>query len=411
MVGSTTTTTTRARRTLAVVIGCVGLLATACGGGGPDIEVDASRLSTAGATAPAVEPPSSATTGSSSDPAPATPVTAAPTTAPSEEPESPPTDGGWVNATANLANMESDCGNLTTLASEPGSDTVIAGVALRGLWALDEPGGMWRPLGTAPDSDVLTNRVAAIRFDPDREGAFWASGTYSGNGVFRTSDGGQTLEALGDLLHVDVVSIDMTDPERQTLLASVHEQRDLRLSLDGGATWRSLARNLPDELGRSNSPHVLDSSTFLVGTWLTENPGIYRSVDQGETWTQVFDGYVLELGVPYTLDDGSILWVLHRGGGVIRSTDGGQTWEPWSFTPLVVGIEDMGDGRLASATADQVMISEDDGQTWTWVGPAIPFAPASFAYVAGQRTFYVSQWDCELRVRPDAVAALSLLPD
>ena len=33
----------------------------------------------------------------------------------------------WVNVTGNLANMASECGNLTLLSAVPGSNTVIAG--------------------------------------------------------------------------------------------------------------------------------------------------------------------------------------------------------------------------------------------------------------------------------------------
>ena len=113
--------------------------------------------------------------------------------------------------------------------------------------------------------------------------------------------------------------------------------------------------------------------------------------------------------MPYTLDDRSLLWVLHDGGGVVRSTDGGRTWEQWSYAPLVSGIVAVDDGLLAATTADQVVVSADEGETWTWLGPAAPFRPASFTYSAADRTFYVSHWDCGDVVLPDAVAALSLV--
>ncbi len=53
----------------------------------------------------------------------------------------------WINVTGNLANMPSECGNLTMLSAVPGGNSIIAGVAQKGLWVnttgstLDEP---WR---------------------------------------------------------------------------------------------------------------------------------------------------------------------------------------------------------------------------------------------------------------------------
>ncbi|MCX6905689.1 MAG: hypothetical protein NTW03_19850 [Verrucomicrobia bacterium] len=39
----------------------------------------------------------------------------------------------WVNVTANLADMPSECGNLCLLSVVPGQDKIIAGIAKQGL--------------------------------------------------------------------------------------------------------------------------------------------------------------------------------------------------------------------------------------------------------------------------------------
>lgn len=402
-------------RLAAIAFAAAGvLLMASCGSEAPEIPFDADR------EPPSADAESASTTeappSSSSSPSPS--ATAQPD--PADEPDEPSsttegaepvgtilTESAWQNVTGNLTALESDCGNLTMLAAPPGSDSVIAGVALNGLWTLDDPAAEWEQLGTAPGSDPIGNRPTNLLFDPARPETYWEAGIYA-DGVFRTDDDGVTFSQLGDLAHVDGVAVDLTDPERQTMVATIHERGEASLSEDGGQTWRSITATLPPNVGGGGIPYLLDSSTILLGTWLTDEPAIYRSTDRGETWESVYAGNVLEYAYPLLLPDASLLWVLHNGAGVVRSTDGGVTWEAWSFEPLITPIHDLGDGRLGAATADQVTISQDGGMTWTGVGPMVPFRPAGFAYAAGQRTFYISQSDCGARVLPDAVAALSL---
>ncbi len=77
-----------------------------------------------------------------------------------------------------------------------------------------------------------------------------------------------------------------------------------------------------------------------AGTWLagTADGGVWRSTDQGTTWTPVFDSMPTEsIGALALAPDGSV-WVgtgeantnadSYAGTGVYRSTDDGRTWQP-----------------------------------------------------------------------------------
>src|SRR5579864_5140063 len=143
----------------------------------------------------------------------------------------------WTNVTSNLANMQSECGNLTLLSAVPHSNAVIAGVARQGLWISNDAGASWQPLGTGKGSARITNRASWISYDPVNPARFYESGAYN-DGVFATGDSGATFGQLGSVKHNDFVSVDYTDPERKTLLAGGHEQsRTVWKSNDGGKSW------------------------------------------------------------------------------------------------------------------------------------------------------------------------------
>jgi hypothetical protein len=101
---------------------------------------------------------------------------------------------------------------------------------------------------------------------------FWESGIYNAGGVYRTTDDGTTLLALGNVTHNDSISVDFTDPMRQTLLAGTHEQSGhLFRSTDGGNTWTDIGPNLPTGTGFSSQALVIDAQTHLLGTYTYSN--------------------------------------------------------------------------------------------------------------------------------------------
>ncbi len=317
----------------------------------------------------------------------------------------------WTNATGSLAGMASECGNLTLVSAKPCASTVIAGVAKGGLFATDDGGASWSPLGTGPGSAVITNRPAAIVYDPEHPEVFWEAGIYNDGGVYRTDDGGTTFVQLGEFGHDDLVSVDFTDPERKTLLAGGHEQkRRLMLSTDGGVQWNDVGPNLPEDSHFSSTPLVLDAQTFLLGAcgWGEGTCGIYRSVDTGASWTMASD--LPATGEPKWASDGTIYWPLVYGGGVARSVDGGTTWtrpaEGLAGTPV-----ELADGRILMLQGDHVAVSSDAGDSWMPIGEPLPFAAAGLAFSAQTKTLFVWHNDCGEVVLPDAIMRAGFDPD
>jgi photosystem II stability/assembly factor-like uncharacterized protein len=312
----------------------------------------------------------------------------------------------WVNATGNLANMASECGNLTLLSAVPGSDSVIAGVALKGLWA-NSSGTTWSPLGSGAGSDTITNRPSWITYDPLNSGVFWESGIYNGGGVYKTTDNGSTFHRLGTIFHNDYVSVDFTDPNRQTLLAGGHEQsQTVYRSTNGGQNWTNIGVNIPANTKFSGDPVVIDAQTYVVNLtgWGTGAPGVARTTDGGASWQ-----LVSTLGpdaVPLVTSTGAIYWPL--GSSLMKSTDSGLTWSQVGSNLRQLRPIELPDGRLASADSTGLVISADGGSTWSPIGPPLPYAPAGVIYSPSRGAFFIWHWDCGGVVLPDAIMRLDL---
>jgi hypothetical protein len=324
--------------------------------------------------------------------------------------------GTWTNATGNLAGLGSECGNLSNLSSKPDEDLLIAGVAQQGLWASKNGGGSWARLGTAAGSASITNRTSEIVYDPAHPQTFWESGIYNAGGVYKTTDDGATLLAQGSVTHNDSVSVDFTDPQRQTLLAGTHEQSGhLYLSTSGGASWTDIGPNLPAGTGFSSQALVIDAKTFLLGAYTYSNSGaglgVFRSIDAGQTWQAVFSTAVE--GHPLVMPDGSIYWsVAGNGGGMIKSVDQGQTWlQTVGPGVLVTGAPvALPDGRIAALGSQAIEISSDCGATWRDATTMLPYTPTGLAYSPYEKAFFVWHFDCTGQDNPgDPVPADAIM--
>jgi photosystem II stability/assembly factor-like uncharacterized protein len=312
----------------------------------------------------------------------------------------------WVNVTANLAGLPSECGNMCLLSAVPGQDRIIAGIAKRGLWQTTDGGATWTALGQGANSDAIINRPSQIVYDPKNANAFWESGIYNSFGIYRTSDGGQTFQHLGSATHNDYVSVDFADPQRRTLLAGGHEQsRAVWKSVDGGQTWTNVGTTLPEGTKHTTHPLLLDAATYLVNAsgWGKGTGGVFRTSNGGATWTQVS---ALEAnGAPLLASDKSIYWPIAYGRGIIRSTDQGQTWTQVCGAGVLKGSEvvELPDRRLAAVGGKGLKVSADQGATWTSVGEPTPVQPAGVIYAPARQSFFIWNWDCKDRVLTNAI--------
>ena len=96
-------------------------------------------------------------------------------------------------------------------------------------------------------------------------------------------------------------------------------------STDGGKTWTPLRSNI-SSLGTPRFPAVaIDENTF----YKADAFGISRTTDAGESWHPYIDG--MTGPAMYDLIALNHRLYMHIGGDLVRSTDGGETWESVHF--------------------------------------------------------------------------------
>lgn len=142
---------------------------------------------------------------------------------------------------------------------------------------------------------------------------------------------------------------------------------------DGGDTWRRLVRGLDHESPLSSIGVAAgDASILYAGT---KGDGIYRSDDEGTSWTNVNGDLpganVLALAVSPHSPDTVFATIVGKGGPVVhRTDDGGQTWSqlPDAGRSRVVAFAPDDDEVIFTGDGGgRVRISSDGGSAWSVV--------------------------------------------
>lgn len=211
-------------------------------------------------------------------------------------------------------------------------------------------------------------------------------------GLFRSTDGGRTW-AKAELEGDDAMSL--TQPDPNTIWVAGHDV--LAKSPDGGVTWQDVRPSgLPslDVHGFAADPR--DSNRLYAAI---AGQGLYSSTDAGRSFSlvsRVVGPDVMALAV---LDDGTLLAGDMQRQVLAASSNGGDTWKDIVQEGIVGLAFNTARPGLVLASGPGVLRSTDGGQTWNQTlsleagsGP-LAWSPSdpSVAYVVGlDRTLWRS---------------------
>ncbi len=326
-----------------------------------------------------------------------------------------------INSTAQQAAQTNPLKNLQYRLIGPyrgGRVTAVAGVTTQpnvyymgatggGVWKTNDSGVTWEPI---TDNYFKTGSVGAIGIadsDPNiiyvGMGETPVRGNVShGDGIYKSVDAGKSWKKVGleDSRQIGRVRVHPKNPDLVYVSAMGHlwgpnEQRGVFRSKDGGKSWEKiLYRN--DKAGAfdlildPSNPNVIYATIWQVKRTPYslesggEGSGIFKSMDGGDTWTEISRNNGLpksvlgKIGVTVSPVNPQRVWAMVEAqeGGLYRSEDGGENWirvsdnsnirqRPWYYTRVYADTQNE---NIVYVLNVQVWKSIDGGRTFNTVG-------------------------------------------
>jgi|ETNmetMinimDraft_26_1059896.scaffolds.fasta_scaffold00069_23 photosystem II stability/assembly factor-like uncharacterized protein len=204
-------------------------------------------------------------------------------------------------------------GRITDIESHPDSpETIYLGAATGGVWKSTNNGSSWE--FKFDGVDLIS--IGDIAIDPNNEDVIYAgtgeanssSFSFIGNGIYKSTDAGESWEHSGLELssYIGRVIVDYDNSSR--IYAAVcgnlftpSEERGIYRSVDAGETWnRMLFVNDTvagiDLVQHPDNPDILYAAMWERSRGLEyrhsfgEGSGIWKSTDGGDTWNEMTTG-------------------------------------------------------------------------------------------------------------------------
>ncbi|MBX2875901.1 MAG: glycosyl hydrolase [Saprospiraceae bacterium] len=260
----------------------------------------------------------------------------------------------------------------------------------------------WRSIGP-----FRGGRASTATGVPGKPNLYYMGAT--GGGVWRTKDGGQTWENISDGYFggsIGAVAVSEYDPNviyvgggEVTVRGNVSYGYGMYKTVDAGKTWKHIglpnSKHIPRVRIHPKNPDLVYAAVLGDLFKSSEERGVYRSKDGGETWEKILfanaDAGAVELVLdpnnpriifaatwrvrrtPYSLESGG------EGSALWKSTDGGDTWTNISNNKgmpkgalgiIGVSVSPVNSDRVYAIIENQkggVFRSDDGGDNWVKV--------------------------------------------
>lgn len=321
---------------------------------------------------------------------------------------------------------------VSAVTGEPGNPNVYYfGAASGGVFKSRDAGHSWTPIFDGQEAQSI-GAIAIAPSDPNvvwvgTGEAFIRSNVSIGNGVYRSTDGGENWLHMGlpESGRIGRIVIDPTNPNVVFVAAAGHmygpqeTDRGLYRTVDGGRSWDRVLTAGPnsgaiDVVMHPTNPRILFAATWQMQmwTWGRESggpeSGLWTSRDGGDSWDRLEGsglprGTMGKIGLGMTPSDPDRIYALietnqnsgyepldEHEGTLWRSDNGGRSWSmvnadhalaqrPLYYTRLHVAPDDPDEVHFMSTVHTK---SLDGGRSYTvegggdnhdmWIDPLMP---------------------------------------
>jgi photosystem II stability/assembly factor-like uncharacterized protein len=247
----------------------------------------------------------------------------------------------------------------SAVAGVPGNPMVAyIGAASGGVWKTADGGSTWEPTF----DDQPAQAIGALAVAPSAPNHVWAGTgetfiirppTSPGNGIYRSTDAGETWQhmGLGATGHIGRILVHPRNPDIVYACALGHgygpqEERGVFRTTDGGSTWTRVLF-VDEHTGCADlSMDGTDPGVIVAGMWQLEikpwnlnsggpGSGVFVTRDGGDTWVRLAGSGLPEAGssvgkvaVAIAPSDPSRIYALLEQADptLYRSDDGGVHW-------------------------------------------------------------------------------------
>jgi hypothetical protein len=193
--------------------------------------------------------------------------------------------------------------------------------------------------------------------------AYWSQ-------IALTTDAGLTWhrDTLDSLMRVNTAAFDLNDPNRMYIAGdSYYSYPYFSRSTDAGQTWQKLGTGMAGSVlticSKAHEPDLLFAGT---------GSGLYKSTDDGSTWTRKGAMTTVRAIVLDTLNPDNAYCA--TGAGVYASADGGETWQTFNTG---LGVTDVLSLALRSGPVPELFAGTNGGSVYktdlpTAIGDRLP---------------------------------------
>jgi photosystem II stability/assembly factor-like uncharacterized protein len=282
-------------------------------------------------------------------------------------------------------------------------NTFYFGATGGGVWKTTDGGSNWKNIS----DKFFGGTIGSVAVAPSDENIIYVGegeNTLRGNvseglqGMWRSEDGGRTWKNIGlkDGRHIVRILIHPRNPDIVWAAVMGHlfgpnQMRGIYKTVDGGKSWKRVLyvneqTGASDLVMEEGNPEVL-----YAGTWRAlrtpysmesggEGSGLWKSINGGETWTNISSKKglpkgvwgIVSVAVSPSNPDKIYSLIENQDGGMFMSNDAGETWtltsndnnirqRAWYYNKVFV---DPKNDNLVYAPNVNLMRSRDGGKTF-----------------------------------------------